>query len=106
MLSPTELRDRLTKHSYVSSKTEDLSFRLDKALTLLATIEPIQKKLHKALQGSNVPRWYEFKERIKAAQLANMISSEEAHILNEFESLRNEIIKVNEFSFDLNEVIA
>ncbi len=106
MLTASELRDRLTQYSYLGNQPDDLSNRLDKALAEITTIEPIQKKLNKALHDGTVPRWYEFSERIEAAQLADIISADEANMLSEFELLRNEIIKVNEFSFDLDEVIA
>jgi acyl-CoA dehydrogenase len=105
MLTPSEFRDRITQYCYVSKEADDLGNRLDNALTQLAIVEPAQKKLHKAMQSGAIPRWYEFKERVQAAEVAGMISADEARILNEFESLRNEIIKVNEFSFDLARVI-
>lgn len=106
MLTPSDFRDRITQYCYVSNETDDLSSRLEKALAQLATVEPAQKKLHKAMQSGAIPRWYDFKERIQAAELAGMINADEARTLNDFESLRNEIIKVNEFSFDLAKVIA
>ncbi len=106
MLAPSEFRDRITKHCYLSSDTNDLGNRLDKALAQLDLVEPIQKKLHKAEQSGKVPHWYNFAERVQVAQHAGMISADGAQVLNEFELLRNEIIKVNEFSFDLSKVIA
>lgn len=106
MLAPSELRDRLTKYCYVSDKEDELSYRLEKALTQVITVDPIWKKLHKAVQNGSIPNWYNFNERIHAAQQAGILTSEEAQILEEFETLRNEIIKVNEFSFDLDTVLA
>lgn len=106
MLTPSELRDRLTKYSYLSHQDTDLVTRLDKALSQIDTIEPIQKKLQKGIQSGQVKRSFEFSERIQSAQQAGILNADEAQMLSEFEALRSEIIKVNEFSFDLSEVIA
>lgn len=106
MLGPSELRDRLTRYCYVSSKDNELSYRLEKALTQVSSIDPIWKKLHKAVQNGTVHRRYNFVERLKAAQHAEVLTAEEAYALGEFETLRSEIIKVNEFSFNLDTVIA
>lgn len=106
MLSPTELRDRLTQYCYVSDNPSELSYRLDKALDQVATIDPILKKLHKAIQSGAIPYRYNFDERVNAAQKAGILTADEARELNNFETLRQEIIKVNEFSFDLEQVIA
>lgn len=106
MLEPSELRDRLTKNCYIDKDHNSLSYRLDTALSLVTTIDPIAKKIQKAVQSKQIPKHYNFDERIHAAQVAKIITAEEANAMIEFEELRREIIKVNEFSFDLNEVIA
>lgn len=106
MLSLSDLRERLTKYCYVSNNAEELGYRLEKALGQAATIDPIWKKLHKAVQNGTIPHRFDFAERVKAAEKAGILTGEEASVLSEFESLKNEIIKVNEFSFDLHQVIA
>jgi alkylation response protein AidB-like acyl-CoA dehydrogenase len=106
MLSPSELRDRISQYCFLSKEDEDLTNRLDKALAQIDQIDPLQKKVHKAVQSGAITPAFEFSERIQSAQAANILTAEEAHALSEFEKLRNEIIKVNEFSFDLGEVIA
>lgn len=106
MLSMTELRDRLTKYCYISKKETELSYRLDKALAQTSVVDPIWKKLHKAVQTGTIPHRYNFAERVAAAQQTGVLTAEEAQVISEFETLKNEIIKVNEFSFDLDQVIA
>lgn len=106
MLAPTELRERLTQYCYVSDHHDELSYRLDKAISQIATIDPIAKKIQKAVQTGVIPRHYNFDDRVHAAEKAGIISYEEGNAMIEFEELRREIIKVNEFTFDLNEVIA
>jgi acyl-CoA dehydrogenase len=106
MLAPSELRDRLTRYCYVSDRDDELSCRLDKALQLLPAVEPLQKLLSKAVQSKKIPGWYNYAERVQAAQEAGILSPEDAQKLNDYEALKAEIIKVNEFSFDLSKVIA
>lgn len=105
MLAPSEFRDRITQYSYLNHH-DNLVTRLDKALTQLPDIDPLLKKMHKALHDSHMPASFEFSERIQYAKEKGILNADEAKLLNEFESLRNEIIKVNEFSFDLNTIIA
>lgn len=106
MLSWNELRERLTKFCFVSKNSHDLTFRLDEALKTIATAEPLWKKLHKAVHDGAIPEYYDFSERLDKAKQLNILSVEEAEVLKKFELLKAEIIKVNEFSFDLKRVIA
>lgn len=106
MLIPSELRNRLTTYCYLSHETDDIGHRLDKALEQITMIDPISKKLHKAIQSGAIPQRLNFTERVEKAQQLGILTAEESNMINEFEALKNEIIKVNEFSHDLNEVIA
>ncbi len=106
MLSPSEFRDRLTKYCYVSKKPDDLSYRLDAALVQVDKIDPVWKKLHKAVQSGAIPHQYNFNQRLEAAVHDKILTADEAQLMKDYEALRSEIIKVNEFSFDLNTVIA
>lgn len=106
MISKTELRDRLTKYCFISNESDDLGNRLDQALMQEMQVEPIYKKLNKAVKKGVIPQRYNFEERVDKALNENILTSEEARVITEFESLKNEIIKVNEFSFDFGQVIA
>lgn len=106
MLAPSELRSRLTKYTYLSSEEDDLGNRLEKALMQVATIEPISKKLHKAIQQGVIPAQLNDEERIDSAKKQGVITNEESELIKAYNELKNEIIKVNEFSFDLTQVIA
>lgn len=106
MLQPSEFRDRLTKYCFIGSKNTDPGVRLDNALAQIETIEPILRKIHKGLQGGMIAKHLDFSSRLIAAKNANLITDEEMNQLVLFEKLRSEIIKVNEFSFDLETVIA
>lgn len=106
MLNPCELRDRITQHCYISNQFNDLGNRLEKALAKIADTEMVAKKLQKAVQSKMIPSWYSFGQRIQAAKEGGILTIEEMVLLTDFELLRKEIIKVNEFSFDLEKVIA
>lgn len=106
MLSPSALRDRLTQYNYLSTNENDLTYRLDKALDQIVLVEPIIKKLNKAVQTHEIPKRYSMSERIAAASQLGILSPEEVTMLTNYKLLKNEIIKVNEFSFDLETVIA
>ncbi len=106
MLSSSELRDRLTRYTYHSTSNDDLGYCLDEALSQVQLVEPLLKKLNKAVQAHEIPKRYSLRERIQAAGKSGILSSEEVTILTNYETLKDEIIQVNEFSFDLETVIA
>lgn len=106
MLSPSALRDRITQHCYISKNETDLGFRLDKAIIEVASTDAIWKKLHKAVQSGAIPARFDFNDRVNLAVKNGILTMEEAGILREYENLRTEIIKVNEFSFNLDTMIA
>jgi len=106
MLTPSELRDRLTKYAYLSKDSEDLSRRLETGLTKITEVDPIWKKIQKSIRTGEIPAWYNFHERIHFAKNNNLLNQNEVDTLNNFEALRQEIIRVNEFSFDLTTVIS
>jgi len=105
MLAPSDIRDRLTKYCYNSTEHDDTGRRLDQALTQVNIADPIWKKIVKAVQVGVVPAHYDKEKRIAAAKSAGILDADESSLLHEFEALRDEIIKVNEFSFDLSKVI-
>lgn len=106
MLSPSELRTRLTKYCFVSTKENELSANLEKALANVSATDTLLKKLHKAVQSGAVAQRYNFEERLQEAERTKLLTTEEVNALAEYEKLIKEIIKVNEFSFDLQQVIA
>lgn len=106
MLQPSELRDRLTQYCYISADQSEFSHRIDKALTQVMEVEPLLKKISKAVQSGEIPARETHDARIQRASAQGIITTNESQQLREFEQLRQEVIKVNEFSFDLEQVIA
>jgi acyl-CoA dehydrogenase len=106
MLSNSPLRDRLTQHCFISENESELPHRLDLALTMIDDVEASQKKISGGIKNGVIAKHLDYPSRINAALEAQLISAEEARQLADFEALRQEIIKVNEFSFDLEQVLA
>ncbi|OGT45340.1 MAG: acyl-CoA dehydrogenase [Gammaproteobacteria bacterium RIFCSPHIGHO2_12_FULL_41_20] len=106
MLAPSSLRERLTRYCYVGKNEDELTSLLEVGLTQVADIDPLWKKLQAAIRHGVVPRYGHLDERLQAAIHADILSEREAQSVADFEKLRKEIIKVNEFSFNLDKVVA
>lgn len=105
MTATSVLRERLTQYCYVSKNANELSYRLDKALAQVPAIDLIDKKIRKALVEKRITERLSLKECAEKALQLGILTSDEVNLYLEFEELKNEIVQVNEFSFDLNEVI-
>jgi alkylation response protein AidB-like acyl-CoA dehydrogenase len=107
MLEPTVLRERLTQYCFTSQQHTDIGNRLNHVLTQMDSIDPLWRKIQQAVKDGIIPASkFDTNERIHMAHQAGIVSEDEAVKLKEFDVLRSEIIKVNEFSFDLAEVLA
>lgn len=105
MLSPSPLRDRLSRLCYVGKNMQEPLQRLDVALSQVQKIDPIWKKFQTAVRKGTVPRQGSFEERTQSALKTGVLTQDEANSLFDFEALYKEVIKVNEFSFDLNTIV-
>ena len=107
MLTPSALRDRLTQYCFVSKENSDIGYRLNQVLSQMDSIDPLWKKIQDAVKSGIIPaNKFDASERIRSAHQAGILTMDEVNQLNEFDALRSEIIKVNEFSFDFENVIA
>lgn len=105
MLEPSEFRDRLTRYTYIDASPDDNVRRLESALTRVVKIDAIWKKFQNALRSGNLPKLASFNERVQVAVKIGVLSENEAQALKEFEELHKDVIKVDEFSFDLHTVL-
>ena len=106
MLEPSQFRDRLTEYIYLGKTEDDATHRIEKAFQQFSLVEPLLKKFQNALRSATLPKLANFDERMKVAIEKNVVTEDEAEILRGFNQLHKEIIKVDEFSFDLNTVLS
>ncbi|NEP03057.1 MAG: acyl-CoA dehydrogenase [Symploca sp. SIO2E9] len=92
-------RDKLTTGIYIPSDTSEALGRLEQAFLLSSQAEPIIKKIKLASSTGKLPkgRWEQLFE--KAVEVG-VISVEEAKLVREAESARNDAIQVDAFSLD------
>jgi acyl-CoA dehydrogenase len=105
MLTHSAFRDRLTQFCYLGKNSDDPVSRLDTILDSQTKLEPLLKKFQIALRSGKVPSEGGFNERVLAAGQAGILTADEVQSLLDFEAIQQEVIKVNEFSFDFNSVI-
>jgi acyl-CoA dehydrogenase len=106
MLEPSALRDRLTRHFYISHSPNDSTSLIEKTFAKISQVEPIWKKFQNALRSGTLLQLDSFEERLDAAVNLDILTQDEADALREFDRLSKEVIKVDEFSFDLNTVLS
>ncbi len=106
MLEPSAFRDRLTRYFYFDKNQDDPVNRIERAFEKAHEAEPIWKKFQNALRSGTLPRVGNFEDRTNAAIKAGVLSENEVNVLREFDALCKEVIKVDEFSFDLNTVLS
>lgn len=100
ILNPSAARDRLTVGMYQPTDLDEPVGRLDDALIKVVKAEPIVKRLRKATRGFE-PGIGGMDALIDKGVADNIISKEEAGILREAETARNDVIKVDDFPFNL-----
>ena len=106
MLEQTPFRDLITRYCFISADENELTNKLEAALSRTEANDLIRKKLQQAIKNGTIPEYLAFPESVSAAQKSGILTSQEAKAIIEFEELREEIIKVNEFTFDLQQVVA
>lgn len=106
MLNPSEFRDRLTDFCYISKDPNDPVRRLDVVLEEREGIEPLWIKFQEAIRRGLVSRHASFEEQMDAAEKSGALTTSEILALSDFNATLKEVIKVNEFTFDLSTVVS
>jgi len=104
MIKPSELRDRLTQHCFISEDNKDAMRRIENALLQIDQIDPIWKKFQLAVRNGAVPQG-NVVDQLQTAQKTNILTKEEVESMLEYHSLYQDVIQVNEFTFDLRSVV-
>ena len=98
VLEPGEARDRLTSGAYVS-KGQDPTGILEQAFLATIACEPIEKKLREAVRkGALVP--HPGFDTAQSAKDKGVLTAEELAAWQRKESLRKQVIKVDDFPQD------
>lgn len=106
MLSPSDFRDRLTQDFYISDDENNPIRRQEMALEDLTKIEPLLKKFHVAIRSGKIAKYGDFDSMIAAAVKLGALSDDEVRALTDYNALHGEVIKVNEFTFDLSKIVS
>ncbi len=96
VLTPGEVRDRLTRYVYVSQDPKDPTGLLELAFTKAVAAEGAEKKLDRAVRSGQVRRVHGTDWIGDAAKLG-ILSDDEARLLREVESLTARVIAVDHF---------
>jgi len=105
MINPSQFRDRLTDFCFISKDPNDPVRRLEVVLEQREEIEPLWNKFQEAIRKGILSRHASFAEQIDAADKLGVLNNAETRALRDFNSILKEVIKVNEFNFDLSAVI-
>jgi acyl-CoA dehydrogenase len=95
-LQPGEVRDRLTRHIFVSKNVDDPTGILEVTLEKVIAAEPTEKKLEKAIREGVVRRYHGI-DWFAEAEAKGVITAEEAEQLREIERLVARVIAVDHF---------
>jgi acyl-CoA dehydrogenase len=95
-LQPGEVRDRLTRHIFVSKNVDDPTGILEVTLEKVIAAEPAEKKLEKAIREGVVRRYHGI-DWFAEAEAKGVITAEEAEQLREIERLVARVIAVDHF---------
>ncbi|SCZ84838.1 acyl-CoA dehydrogenase [Nitrosomonas mobilis] len=98
LLTPGEGREHLTTGIYLPTADHEPLAQLEQAFVCSIACEPIEAKLRKAVKDGmlNAPD----SERISSALKKNILSAEEASLLEKMKVLRRRVIMVDDFSPD------
>lgn len=105
MVDPSPFRDRLTQYCYIAKDDEDSMRRMENALLKTKEVDPIWKKFQTGVKNGKVPRLGTLDDRIQASYQNGVLTEHETTLLNEFNQIYQEVIQVNEFTFDLSTIV-
>ncbi|MGQ0673924.1 MAG: acyl-CoA dehydrogenase [Hyphomicrobium sp.] len=96
VLEPGEVRDRLTRHIFVSDDVDDQTGVLEVTLAKVIAAEEAEKKLEKAIRAGTVRRYHGI-DWIGDAATKGVVTESEAQLLKEVERLVAKVIAVDHF---------
>lgn len=101
ILTPGEVRDRLTAGIYLPERDNEPLALLKKALACTIDCEPIEARLRQAVKDKAITAHEH--EQINQALAQGIITSKEAASLEQMKTLRRRVIMVDDFPADLRQ---
>jgi acyl-CoA dehydrogenase len=98
MMSPSELRDRLTTNCISSTDSADAVGRIEMAWLKMNQVEPLLAKIDDAVKQGLIAKSYSMQLKIKLAVDHKVLTIAEAEALTEFEDMRLDAMQVDEFT--------
>ncbi len=95
-MQPGELRDRLTRHIFISKDPNDATGLLEVKLEKVIQAEEAEKKLERAIRAGTVQRFHGI-DWIGDAFKKGVVTESEAQLLREVEALTARVIAVDHF---------
>jgi acyl-CoA dehydrogenase len=105
MIVPSELRDRLTQYCYLDKDETSAQALHEKAFQELPHFVKIEEKIIAAQSQGVISKQMNQNEKAQRLQEQHILTADEISQWQAFNALRQEVCKVNEFSFDLTTVI-
>jgi len=96
VIEPGEVRDRLTRHIFVSKDPDDPTGLLEVTLTKVIAAEEAEKKLERAIRAGTIRRYHGI-DWIGVALAKGVVTESEAILLRETETLVARVIAVDHF---------
>ncbi|WP_292979074.1 acyl-CoA dehydrogenase [Nitrosomonas sp.] len=101
ILTPGEVRDRLTAGIYLPKEENDPLALLEKALSCAIACEPVEARLRQAVRDKTLSSHEN--GLISQALALGIITSREAELLEQMKTLRRRVIMVDDFSPDFRQ---
>jgi len=95
LLSPSDARDRLTRHAFTSTDPQDPVGRMEHAMKQTLAAEPIEEKLQAGLKKRMTPANY--LKLVDDAAKKGVLTADEAKLLRDSHAVIRDAIDVDEF---------
>jgi acyl-CoA dehydrogenase len=99
-MQPGEFRDRITKHAFIGNHADDVTGRVELAFQRMIEVAPLLKRMNTAIKKGLVPKGGNSDEKLQAAEKNQVFNIEELKALREFNTLRVDVLEVDEFPED------
>ncbi len=98
MLAPGAFRERIAENCYLGEKHKNPIAQLEFTLHQMQLAEPELKKIEKAIKLGLLTKDLSMEDKIRQAVIEEILTDQEAEILEIFEKARCEAIQVDEFT--------